>query len=202
MLQAEGIWRARVVLTGRPMEGSVLSLMRTHKHLGVLAFTFWVSWQHSAVGFLAVPLTNGMQAARLVSCCAHSCSSCCSEAWDAITSEATTMHKNAIFLWLPIIFFLLLFCYLVLTSMRLQIRLSFGCILPCLCAWLYKGVKACMNCHCWPLSLDLMLYHTIHFSTLLESWMLASFKFLNFCNWPVAINGIFCQACWCSFFLI
>ena len=108
ILHADGIWRARVVLTGRPMEGSVLSLMRTHKHLGLLAFTFWVSWQHSGVGFLAAPLTKGMQAARFPSWSAHSFSSSCNVAVDIIASEATTTQKTVNILTLAI--FLVFFC--------------------------------------------------------------------------------------------
>lgn len=100
MLQAEGIWRAKVVLTGRPMEGSVLSLMRAHKHLGLLAFTFLVFSQHSGVGFFAVPLTNGMQAARVAICSAHSFSSSSIVAIDAMANEATTIQNTFSFLLL------------------------------------------------------------------------------------------------------
>ena len=115
MLQAAGIWRAKVVLIGRPIEGSVLSLMRTHKHLGLLAFSFWVSWQHSDAGFFAVPLTKGMQDARFVSCSAHSCSSSSIVAIDAIANEAITMQNIIIILSLPISMMLLValldYCY-------------------------------------------------------------------------------------------
>lgn len=101
MSQAEGIWRAKVVLTGSPMEGSVLSLMRTHKHFGLLAFNFLVFSQHSGVGFFDVPLTNGMQAARSAIWSAHSFSSSSIVATVATASEATTMQNNLSFL-LPI----------------------------------------------------------------------------------------------------
>lgn len=140
MLQAEGIWRAKVVLTGRPMEGSVLSLMRTHKHLGLLAFTFVVFSQHSGVGFFAVPLTNGMQAATVAICSAHSFSSSSIVATDAMANEATTIQNTISFLLLIFLCFsgfLFGYCAIVCLSLYQPFNsLSFFvCFFFCFGAW-------------------------------------------------------------------
>lgn len=64
-----------MVLIGSPSEGSVLSLMSTHRHFGCWLRTFSVSSQHCGVGFGAMPLTYGMHEARFCNWSAHSFSS-------------------------------------------------------------------------------------------------------------------------------
>lgn len=60
LLHAAGICNAKVVLMGRPSNGSALSFMSKQRHFGLVERTVSASAQHWGDGLCAVPLTYGM----------------------------------------------------------------------------------------------------------------------------------------------
>lgn len=60
LLHAAGICNAKVVLMGRPSDGSALSFMSKQRHFGLVERTVSALAQHWGDGLCAVPLTYGM----------------------------------------------------------------------------------------------------------------------------------------------